>query len=126
MQKLIAGLDSRITDPDLLEITSAHSETWRSLPPYLELPNTIVGDIERTYTDEDKRRIEFFKVWKEIKDLKATYRSLIYALCTVKKKCEEDAESITRLLLKKSLPTHSIQQTGASVSEGKQAHYNIT
>ena len=112
MKKLITGLDYQITDSDLHEISSAHCETWRSLPQYLELPNTIVGDIEQSYTDEDERRIEFFKVWKNKNGPKATYKNLIDALDTVQ--CREDKDSIVQLLLRAPSPIHLSQQTGVT------------
>ena len=61
-----------------------------------------MNDIEQSHTDEDKRRIEFFKIWKKTNGSKATYKNLINALDMVRNKCEEDADSIKKLLLNES------------------------
>lgn len=95
-------MDGQITDSHLDEITRGHCECWRLMPPYLDLPSTIVSNIERSHSDEEGRRTEFFKLWKEANGAKATYKCLINALLMVQWKCYEDAGSIWKLLLRDS------------------------
>ena len=71
---------------------------WRSIPPYLELHEIIVYDIQHSYKTEEEQRKQFFTKWKEIKGNKATYKTLLHALLQIRK--TPDAENICRLLAK--------------------------
>ena len=105
--QLIAGLESLdkpVTDSILNEIAATHCDAWRSLPPYLDLPISVLSDIEQNHDSDEKKKMEFFKLWKERKGSEATYRKLIGALFALKTKCVEDAESICRLLFRTFSP----------------------
>ena len=91
--------NQQISDLHLEVISRTSSKQWRSLPPYLELPDTniLVGDIERDGQNEGERRHNFFFTWKDKKGTLATYRMLVHALLKIN--CRGDAEKVCKLLL---------------------------
>lgn len=110
--------DRKIADTHLEEISRTCSKEWRSLRPYLDLPDTTVSDIERDSQNEGDRRNNFFSSWKRKNGTRATYRKLVYALLKIG--CRGDAEKVCELLLEsrqkssrspvKSKPTQSIDE----------------
>ena len=68
------------------------SSNWKSLPFRLGLEDVVAKDIDKDHLKESDKRREFFRQWKQIKGLEATYRSLVRALLDINQK--HDAEGV--------------------------------
>ena len=91
----------QVSDKHIAEICSSLCGQWRKLPPYLDLTETAVSDLEREFKTEEERRVGLLKKWKGRKGFEASYTSLIGALLEID--CRSDAEGVCKLL-KKSHP----------------------
>ena len=87
-----------ISDGHIQEISLSNCKKWRSLPAYLELPPSVVDDINRSTIaiEEGEKRSMFLSNWKGQKASDATYKSLISAMLKIR--CKEDAEFVMKLL----------------------------
>ena len=102
----------QITDEHIDEISRSHCREWRSLPSQLEMSTIVEHDIDCKQIDEDKKRCQFFKKWKDRYGSCATYESLIRALLKIK--CVNDAESVCKLLAAPVTPAVSTNQSRCS------------
>jgi hypothetical protein len=93
-----ADSELQVSDDHLQKISSSCGEKWRLLPTYLGLGDIVVSDVicEHPQNDEHEKRFSFFKKWKRMRGLQATYRSLINGLLEINYR--SDAEYVCALL----------------------------
>ena len=107
--KLTEGVfNAQVTDKHRVDICRSCLGKWRSLPPSLKMLDITADNIDKSNLDEEDKKIEFLKKWKQIKGSSATYRNLVCALLEIS--CKEDAEFVCKLL------QDSEQQQSASTS----------
>ncbi len=92
----VANCSREVSDCHLDEISRLHSREWKSLPPYLGIPNIVAEDSSLSAGDPREKRLNFFLKWKQKKGSGATYLRLISALLKIQ--CKKDAESVCELL----------------------------
>ena len=107
--------EKQVSDAHFEDISRSNCEHWRSLPSKLKMEAIVVSDIERELTNEEERRLAFFKRWKKVKGFEATYKALITALLEIK--CRQDAENICKVLKKSFSSSESSQQATSSVPQ---------
>ncbi len=76
----------QISDRHLEDISRSSCQQWRSLSSRLGLPTILVEDIERSVSNEGRRR----------KGFEATHKRLIEALLGINRR--EDAKKVCKLL----------------------------
>ena len=108
-------LEKQISDLHLqLIISSVTCSDWRSLPAHLDLPSSTIEDIDQSQRDEEKKREDFLRQWKEIKGDGATYKQLIAAF--LKTRCGKDAEEVCKIF-KSSVSTSTGTTASAAQTE---------
>ena len=105
--------DKKVSDAHLETISRSSCKHWERLPSHLEMNDIVVSDVRRTQIDEEGKRLEFLRKWREQKGSKATYKQLVLALLKIE--CRDDAEKVCEILKKpqihESPPAHDDQGT---------------
>ena len=87
--------DRVVSDEEIGEISSQLCGKFRELTHYLPGMKEIhVNDIDRDKYSEEEKRVAFFKKWKDVMGLHATYKALVNALLKIR--CGKDAEEVCK------------------------------
>ena len=91
-----ANFKEPVSERHLETISRSSCKHWKSLPAHLNLPTITADDVDQCQVEQETKRYNFLRKWKEIKGSDATYEQLISALLKIKSK--QDAEKICSLL----------------------------
>ena len=109
----VEDCDKKVSGAHLEIISRSSCKHWERLPSHLEMNDIVVSDVRRTQIDEEGKRLEFLRKWREQKGSKATYKQLVLALLKIE--CRDDAEKVCEILKKpqihESPPAHDDQGT---------------
>ena len=107
----VEDCSKKVSDANLEAISQSNCMHWERLPSHLEMSDSVVSDISRKQIDEEGKRLEFLRKWREQKGSKATYKQLVLALLKIR--CRDDAEKVCDIL-KKSQPQEPLLVSAAS------------
>ena len=107
----VEDCDKKVSGAHLEIISRSSCKHWERLPSHLEMNDIVVSDVRRTQIDEEGKRLEFLRKWREQKGSKATYKQLVLALLKIE--CRDDAEKVCEILKKSQIhespPAHDDQ-----------------
>ena len=111
----VEDCDKKVSGAHLEIISRSSCKHWERLPSHLEMNDIVVSDVRRTQIDEEGKRLEFLRKWREQKGSKATYKQLVLALLKIE--CRDDAEKVCEIIKKSP-----IQESPPALHEPKSLH----
>lgn len=106
-----------VTHKHLGMISLKCCQKWKLLASQLELENNVVDDIDHKTCNEEEKRHDFLKEWRQRKGREATYKKLILALLEYDQR--QDAEKVCKIL------RESIQASAPEDITGEGTHAYI-